>query len=106
MAKFSGRIAFSNQVETTPGVWVKQVTERDYFGDVIKESRQWSANGVNDNLVVSNRISILADDFANTNFSSMLYVIWYGQYWKVSNVEIQRPRMILTLGGVYNGPKA
>lgn len=106
MAKFHGKIGYSHQVETSPGVYVDQPSEREYYGDVIRESRQWTgANQVNDDLVVANRISILADDFANENFSAMRYVVWSGVYWKVNTVEPQRPRIILSLGGVYNGPK-
>lgn len=107
MAKFHGMIGYSNQVETTPGVWEDQPSEREYYGDVVRESRKWdSADKVNDDLTVSNRISIIADDFANEHFSAMRYVLWVGVYWKVSTVDIQRPRLILSLGGVYNGPKA
>lgn len=105
MAKFHGVVGFTSSVLTAPGVYTDQVTEREYYGDVIKESRQWSNSGsLNDNLVVNNRISIVADDFATANFSTMKYVTWYGVNWSVVNVEVQRPRLILTLGGVYNGP--
>lgn len=107
MAKFHGKIGYSQQVQTAPGVWTDQVSEREYYGDVIRESKQWTGRDeVNDNLTINNRISIIADDFANANFSAMRYVVWYGVYWKVSSIELQRPRLILSLGGVYNGPKA
>jgi len=107
MAKFHGKIGYANSVETAPGVWSDQPTEREYFGDVIRETKQWQTTGqVNDDLNINNRISIVADDFANSNFSAMRYVIWAGVYWKISTVEIQRPRLILSLGGVYNGNKA
>jgi hypothetical protein len=123
MAKFHGMIGYSESVEqkiTTGidpdtqepievgnGVWLDEITEREYFGDILRETKQWTNSGqVNDNLVINNRISIVADDFANSNFSAMKYVIWAGVYWKISNIEIQRPRLILSLGGVYNGIKA
>jgi len=107
MAKFHGNIGYATSTETSPGVWTDVVTEREYFGDVIREAKQWAkGNQVNDDLTISNRISIIADDFAYENFSAMKYVIWAGVYWKVSSIEIQRPRFILTIGGVYNGPKA
>lgn len=107
MAKFHGKIGYAQSVETAPGVWTDQISEREYYGDVIRESKQWNNSGqVNDNLVINNRITIVADDFANANFSAMRYVIWTGVYWKITNIEIQRPRLILTIGGVYNGPKA
>ena len=107
MAKFCGMIGYSNPVETVSGVWVDQPVEHEYFGDVIREVRQSTNTGqVNDDLSMSNRISIVADDFARDHLSTMKYVIWLGAYWKISNVEVQRPRLILTIGGVYNGPKA
>ena len=107
MAKFHNKIGYASSTETSPGVWTDVITEREYYGDVIREAKSWvGRDQVNDNLVVSNRISITADDFAYSNFSGMRYVIWSGVYWKVSSIEIQRPRIILSLGGVYNGPKA
>lgn len=107
MAKFHGKIGYAQSTETAPGVWTDVITEREYFGDALRESRQWQNSGqLNDNLVVGNRISIVADDYATTNFAAMRYVIWLGVYWKVSSVEVNRPRLILSLGGVYNGNKA
>lgn len=107
MAKFHGKVGYSHSDETALGVWTDTIIEREYFGDVIRESRQWTNPGqVNDNLVVNNRISIVADDFASGNFSAMKYVIWDEVYWSVTSVEVQRPRLILSLGGVYNGNKA
>lgn len=107
MAKFHGNIGYATSTETSPGVWTDVINEREYFGDVIRETKQWiPADKVNDNLTVNNRISITADNFAYQNFSAMRYVIWSGVYWKISSIEIQRPRLILSLGGVYNGVKA
>ena len=55
------------------------------------------------NINVANEISIVADPFANQNFHTMLYVEFMGTKWKITNVEVKRPRLTLTLGGVYNG---
>lgn len=107
MAKFHGKVGFVTSTETAAGVWSDVATERDYYGDVIRQTKTWSeTNQVNDNLVLGNRISIVGDDFANLNIPTMRYVIWDGTYWDISSVEIQRPRLILSLGGVYNGNKA
>ena len=80
-------------------------TERDYRGDVLRNTRKWE-NGehLNDDLNVNNQISIVADAYANENFFAMRYISWMGAYWKITNVEVQRPRLILTIGGVYNKP--
>lgn len=107
MARFHGKIGYATPAETAPGVYTNTISEREYFGDVLRETRSWrESNQVNQNLTVGNRISITADDFASTNFSSMRYVVWDGVYWAVTSVEVQRPRLILSLGGVYNGIKA
>ena len=104
MAKFYGDIGFSTQEQTKPGVWTNVITPRKYFGDVITNSRRsQSSNQLNDNIVISNEISIIADPYANENFHSIVYVEFMGTKWKVSNVSIQYPRLTLTLGDVYNG---
>ena len=104
MPKFYGPIGYAVTKETTPGVWVEEITERYYSGDVIRNSRRLqSADKVNDDINVSNQISILADPFANGNFHSMRYVGFMGAKWKISNVDVEYPRLILTLGGLYNG---
>ena len=107
MAKFYGVIGFAETVETTPGVWTEQITERNYFGELIRNTRKLESSGnLNDNINIANDISIIADPFANQNFHSMRYVEFRGTKWKISNVEVQYPRLILTVGGVYNGTQA
>lgn len=102
MAKFYGTIGFGETKETAPGVWVEEIVEKNYYGDLIRNSRRLqSGEYLNDNITVSNEISILADPYASTNFHSMRYVSFMGAKWKISNVIVQYPRLILTLGGLY-----
>lgn len=104
MAKFYGAIGYAKTVETMPGVWTEQITERDYYGDVIRNSRRLqSSDKVNDDINISNQISIVADPYAINNFHSMRYAEFIGAKWKISDVEVQYPRLLLTLGGLYNG---
>lgn len=104
MAKFSGPIGFSASVETALGVWSEQITERTYTGNILRDVKTWDANSnVNDDLRLRARISIIADPFATDNVDSIKYVTWQGVKWRVSSVERQHPRLILTLGEVYNG---
>ena len=104
MPKFCGNIGYAISKETTPGVWVEDIVERQYFGDVYRNTRKLqSGNQVNDSIDISNEISILSDPFANENFHSMRYVTYMGAKWKVSSVEVRYPRLILTVGGLYNG---
>ena len=107
MGKFCGAIGFSEMTETFPGVWEEVITERSYYGDVTRNIRKWErGDGLNDDLNVNNLISIVADPYAASHFFNMRYAVWCGARWKVTNVEVQRPRLILTIGGVYNGPTA
>ncbi len=103
MAKFYGAIGYAVTAETKPGVWEEQITERSYYGDLIRDTRRLqSSETLNDDISIANEISIVADPFANENFYSMRYVVFRGAKWKISNVEVQYPRLILTIGGVYN----
>lgn len=104
MAKFYGKIGYANTVETKPGVYEEQIVERSYYGDLIRNTRRLqSADQVNDDINISNEISIVADPYATNNFHTMRYAVFMGAKWKISNVEVSYPRLILTLGGVYNG---
>lgn len=103
MAKFFGVIGYGTVTETAPDVYAEAVTEREYFGDITRSSRRWeTGQQVNDNLQLDNTISIVADPFALQHFSEIRYIVWNGAKWKVRNVEVQYPRLILTIGGVYN----
>lgn len=108
MAKFYGKVGYGpTSVETAPGVWNDVITEVEYYGDVLRNTRKLqSGESVNDNLSVNNLISIVADAYANEHFFAIRYVMWMGALWTVSDVEVQSPRLLLRLGGIYNGPKA
>lgn len=107
MAKFYGVIGYAVTKETAPGVWTEEIAEQSYYGDLTRNMRRLQDSGdLNDDLNVANEISIVADPYANANFHSMRYVAFMGAKWKISKVEVQYPRLILTLGGVYNGKQA
>jgi len=107
MAKFHGAIGYGETVETVAGVWEDNITERNYFGDVIRNTRKLQdGTSVNNDISVNNSISIVADAYANEHFFAIRYIKWAGTLWTVSDVDVQSPRLLLRLGGVYNGPKA
>lgn len=107
MAKFYGEIGYGQTVETVPGVWEDVITSRKYYGDVLRNTRALQeGDKVNNDITVGNSISIVADAYAYEHFFAMKYIKWAGAYWTVSDVEVQRPRLLLRLGGVYNGTKA
>lgn len=104
MAKWYGVIGYAETVETTPGVWKEQVTKRNYYGNLTRNTRRLqTADKLNDDINISNELSIVADPYAMNNFHSMRYAEFMGTAWKITNVEVQYPRLILTLGGVWNG---
>ena len=103
MAKFYGQIGFAETVEVEPGLWEEQIVEHSYYGDLTRNSSRYqTSTGVNDNIVISNNISIIADPYASENFQHMRYATYMDAKWKITNVDVQYPRIILTLGGKYN----
>lgn len=106
MAKYYGAVGFSVTKETAPGVCALSIEEHFYAGDLLRNGRRNQNSGnLNNNIVVTNEISILADPFAYSNFHSIAYAVYMGAKWEVSSVNVEYPRLILTLGGVYNGPE-
>lgn len=106
MAKFYGPVGYAETVETAPGAKTERITERMYSGDLIRNTRRLeSADKLNDDINIANEVSIVADPFARNNFHKMRYVGFMGALWKITSVEVQYPRLILTIGGVYNGKK-
>lgn len=104
MAKWFGTIGFAETVETSPGVWEEQIVTRQYYGDLVRNTRRLqSSDKVNDDVNIANEISIVADPYANENFHAMRYAEFMNSRWKINTVEVQFPRLILELGGVYNG---
>ena len=106
MAKFHGLIGYveNEESETSPGVFIDVTTERACVGDTLRSNKRWeSGEKVNDSLVIDNRFSIIADEYVHTHAQNMRYLLLHGTRWKITSFEIQRPRIILTVGGVYNG---
>lgn len=104
MAKFHGVIGYIKTEETSPGVHSEVVTERVYTGDILRNNQSFEKSEyLNSNLNIRNRFSIVADAFAYENFPYIRFIQWMGTKWSVNSIEIERPRIILTVGDVYNG---
>ena len=106
MAKWSGIIGYIKTVEIERGVWTDgEPMERKHFGDTISSRNkiQQAPDSTNSNIILSNNISIITNSFATENFGYMKYAIIKGIKWKITDVEVQYPRLILTIGGIYNG---
>lgn len=107
MAKFFGKVGYGERVESVPGAWKDVIVEYSYYGDVIRNSRKLEEHEkVNFDISVGNSIEIVADAYANEHFFAIRYVEWSGVLWTVVDVTVKSPRLLLRLGGVYNGPKA
>lgn len=107
MARFYGRVGFGHTVEVRPGVMEDVITERPLYGDVLRPGRSFNEDGkVHRDTSVTNRISVLADDYAAENVYAIRFVEWKGVLWYVTKVEEERPRLIFSLGEVYRGPTA
>lgn len=105
MAKFSGIVGYAHAEIVAPGVYEDVVTEHSYLGDVVRNSRRLrEGDKVNNDITVGNSISIVADEYAYGNIFAMKYVVWMGTRWVISDIEVQSPRLILRLGGVWRGP--
>ena len=103
MAKWYGNIGFSETVEVEPGIHDQRYTDRKYYGELVRNTSKFqTSGGVNDNVNVYTELSIVSDPYANANFLRMRYVEMYGAKWKINNVEVKYPRLILSIGGVYN----
>ena len=105
--RFFGEVGYGDLVETPSdsGVWEDVITEVEYFGDVIRNTRKLEdGDGLNDNITINNSISIVANEYAKKHFFKIKYVRWEGVLWTVTSVEVKAPRLILSLGSVYNGP--
>ena len=105
--KFYGKIGFGETVEKSDGIWVDTIVEKDYYGDILKNvKRSEDAAKVNDDISISNQLSSVSDPYLTNHFHAIKYVTMFDTNWKVTSVEVQFPRLLLTLGGVYNGQTA
>jgi hypothetical protein len=109
--RFYGAVGFASSVESAPGVWKEVITEKTYYGDVIRNARRMVPPSLvppmlNVNLALENSFSIVADAEAYATFMQMRYVMWEGQRWQITNVEVRRPRLVLTIGDLWNGDTA
>ena len=107
MDRYYGNVGYavSGEDPLRPGIYIDTIIVKPYYGDIIKTASRWQGNSQspNDDTIINNTISIIADQFAYQNFSAIKYAEYLNQKWKVSSIEVQSPRLILTLGGVYNG---
>ena len=107
--RWHGRIGFviTVQDEIKPSKWVEKAIEKQYYGDILKNNFRWESGlSVNDDINISNRISVIADNYMTSNLQYMKYIEISGAFWKINSIDIQAPRLILEIGGIWNGKRA
>lgn len=107
MALFYGPIGFVETVEDPAGsgIWIEVPVEKNYRGEIQRNTKRWdSGDKINPNLNISNSISILADPYVSNHLNAIRYIKWLGGYWEITSVDVEFPRLLLSIGGVYNGP--
>ena len=68
--RFKATLSYGESVEKSPGVWVDEIVEYSYYGDVIRNTRALDTqNSVNGDVSVGNSISVVADEYAFANFA-------------------------------------
>ena len=105
MEKYFGVIGYVTTEEVEPGVWIENsIVEREYYGDLNRNSRRYSlSSNVNGDVSISNQISILSDSYANDHIDDMRYITYLGKKWTITDIEVEYPRLTLSIGGIYNG---
>ena len=104
MAKWYGKVGYILTEETSPGVWTDKYIEREYFGDLTRNHKRFeNSQTLNDNITLQNEISIVCDPYALQNFQYIRYVEIMGAFWRVTAVDVQYPRLVLSVGDVYSG---
>lgn len=107
MARIYGEIGFGDIVETAPGITEDVITEQKLFGNVLRSNFRTSTNEkINTDTAINNSVSLVATKYAFDHIRNMRYIKYEGMYWVIDTIEVQRPRLIIGFGGVYNGPKA
>lgn len=102
--RYSGRIGFTESYEKSPGIWAERITERPYYGDVVKNYKRNNENGkINDDVLMDNQFSVIADRFAYNHVGHMKYITHMGFKWRISGIDAsQYPRLTISVGGLYD----
>lgn len=102
MAKYYGMIGFATQEETKPGIWEDVIVERPYKGDVLRNGRRYDrSENINDDFTITNQFSIVSDAFLYSHIPALRYLEYMGSKFKIVSAEIDRPRVTISVGGVY-----
>lgn len=108
MAKYAGLVGYVTQEEKVPGVWSTVADPKPMRGDIIRASAssqndgRLSSDKINKDVTLNHRVSLVGDAYAFGNYYNIKWIEIDGAKWEVSSVELQRPRLIVTVGGLWN----
>lgn len=104
MTRFRGIIGLNRgPVESSPGIFEESIDELEVVGDLMSLGLRWPGAGMQDGLSAKHILSIITPEDESVDFNEVVYVEWNGRKWNVVSIEFKRPRINLTLGGLYNG---
>jgi hypothetical protein len=103
MSKFWGPIGINRGFqETGPGI-IDNVIEEVYVkGEIRNVKASWSQQTMNDTLQARHLLSVVTPEDSEIDFNEVVYIVWQGHKWAVTSIQYNRPRVELTLGGLYN----
>lgn len=103
MARYSGLVGYVTQEETVPGVWSPVENPRTMKGEIIRQSSTNPDHGkINSDISLNHRVSLWGDAYAFDSYYAIKWIQIDGRKWEVTSVEIKRPRIIVTVGGLWN----
>lgn len=103
MTKYAGLVGYVTQIETRPGIWEPKSTEKKMTGDVLNLGHSYdTGNKVNDDITLQHKISLVGSPYAYSNLYNLRYLWYMGEKWKIIGVAVERPRIVVTIGGVWN----
>ena len=101
--KCSGKIGYARAEETSPGIYQEIIVEKQYYGDIVRNSTQiLDSNTINSSIKLNNSISVLCNNYISDNLGCVRYMTFKKSKWKISSIEIKDNRIIFTLGDLYN----
>ena len=103
--RYSGKIGYAVQTETSPGVWEDTITERAKLGTVKQRTEALdSGSSVLPEYRTTTSVSVLCDGVLKENYDNLRYLSHLGKNWVIASAVMEWPELILYIGEVYNGP--
>ena len=104
MSKFWGPIGINRgPVQTAPGILEVVIEELEVSGEMRQLQLRWPQARMQEGLSANHVLSIVTPEDSDIDFTEVVYIVWQSRKWSVTSIQYKRPRVELTLGGLYNG---